>query len=130
MINIAINTRVGGFRLSAKAIKRLAELEGKECFFFVCQSFNKYVQVNIEDIGDSRFYAYSDCSLDSKNYISAHDYKRDNPKLIQVINELGDEVNTRFSSIKIVEIPEGVDWEIEEDSDGTEVVREKSRIWS
>jgi len=31
---IVINTCFGGFSLSPKAIKRISELKGKECYFF------------------------------------------------------------------------------------------------
>jgi hypothetical protein len=130
MISIAINTRVGGFGFSAKAIKRLAELDGKECFFFVYGQQCGYVHIDLEKVDDGRFYAYSDLSMDVDKMISVRDYNRDDPKLIQVIKELGNEASNRFSAVEIVEIPDGVDWYIDEDEDGTEVVREKSRSWS
>jgi hypothetical protein len=60
------------------------------------------------------------------------DYSRDidraDPILIEVLELLGDEANTRFSKLKIVEIPDGVEWEIAE-YDGYEHVGEKHRKW-
>ena len=131
MINIAINKKIGGFKLSAKAVKRLAELDGKECFFVIQTYNNDYSQVGLEELDDcSRFYAYSDSSMALDKKISVRDYTRDDPKLIQVIKELGDEVNTSRSTIKVVEIPDGVKWYIDEEDDGTEVVHEEARSWS
>jgi len=53
---------------------------------------------------------------------------RDDPYLIQTIEELGLKCNTRYSEIRIVEIPDNVEWEIME-YDGTEYIAEKHRQW-
>ena len=42
--------------------------------------------------------------------------------------ELGDKANGRFAEIQIIEIPDDVEWEIDE-YDGVETVREKNRSW-
>ena len=54
---------------------------------------------------------------------------RDDPFLIRVIDELGEEANNRFCTLKIVEIPADVEWEIGE-YDGLEWVAEKHRTWA
>ena len=54
---------------------------------------------------------------------------RSDPILIQVIEELGEAAEGGFSELKIVDIPDGVEWEIEE-YDGMEWVAEKHRTWS
>jgi hypothetical protein len=46
-----------------------------------------------------------------------------------VFKELGDVANGFAADLKIVEIPDGVDWEIEE-YDGNEWVAEVHRTWS
>lgn len=53
---------------------------------------------------------------------------RDDPYLVQVIQELGAAANGRHAELKVVEIPAEVDWEIEE-YDGSEWVSEKHRTW-
>ena len=53
---------------------------------------------------------------------------RNDPALIQVIEEIGDKANGQCADLKIVEIPDGVDWEIAE-YDGMEHVAEKHRTW-
>ena len=56
------------------------------------------------------------------------DIPRDDPYLIQTIRELGKDADTRFCTLKIVEIPAEVEWEIDE-YDGLEWVAEKHRTW-
>lgn len=53
---------------------------------------------------------------------------RSHPLLIRVVEELGDAANGRFAVLRIVEIPNNVEWEIDE-YDGNEHVAEKHRIW-
>ena len=55
--------------------------------------------------------------------------ERDCPYLVQTVQELGEAVNTRYSSLKVVEVPDGVDWTICE-YDGLEWVAEAHRTWS
>ena len=53
---------------------------------------------------------------------------RDNPLLIQVVEELGALADGHFARLKIVEIPDDVEWYVEE-YDGLEWVAEKHRTW-
>ena len=53
---------------------------------------------------------------------------RDDEHLIAVVELMGTEANTRFSKLKIVEIPDDVNWCIEE-YDGSEWVAERHRTW-
>ena len=54
---------------------------------------------------------------------------RDNPHLVQVVLRLGGAANTRYSKLKVVEIPDDVEWTIHE-YDGMEWVAEVHRTWS
>jgi hypothetical protein len=54
--------------------------------------------------------------------------ERDDPALVQVVEEFDETVNDWCSNLKIVEIPDGVEWQIEE-YDGSEWIAEKHRIW-
>jgi hypothetical protein len=63
-----------------------------------------------------------------KYSLYAHDFKRDDPILIKVIEELGEKANGRFAELKIVEIPDNVDWEIDE-YDGNETIDEVHKSW-
>lgn len=55
-------------------------------------------------------------------------HRRTDPVLHQVVRELGDRANGDFAQLKIVEIPDGVDWVVQ-DKDGMEEVAERYRIW-
>jgi hypothetical protein len=65
--------------------------------------------------------ADSDCGYDFAD-------DRTNPKLIKVVEKLGKEANSFLSDLEVVEIPDGIEWEIEE-YDGRERVAEKHRTW-
>jgi hypothetical protein len=54
---------------------------------------------------------------------------RDCPVLVAMIEEQGTAVNGDFADLKIVEIPDDVNWYIEE-YDGLEHVAERHRTWS
>ena len=57
------------------------------------------------------------------------DIERNDPILIQVVEEMGIEANGRHAELKVVEIPDDVEWLIEE-YDGSEWVAEQHRTWS
>jgi len=61
--------------------------------------------------------------------VDYYDIDRDDPVLVRLVEELGDEVNTRYSELKIVEIPDGIEWTVCE-YDGLECVAEAHRTWS
>lgn len=54
--------------------------------------------------------------------------KRNDPKLIKVIEKLGKDANGKFANLKVIEIPDDVDWVVEE-YDGNEWIAEKHRVW-
>lgn len=54
---------------------------------------------------------------------------RSNPLLVAVVEELGDAANGACAKLRVVEIPDGVDFTIEE-YDGNEHVAETHRVWS
>jgi len=60
---------------------------------------------------------------------SYYDIERNDQYLVRVVEELGDDANGRFAELKIVDIPDEVEWQLEE-YDGLEWVAEKHRIWN
>ena len=64
----------------------------------------------------------------SKVELDERDIDRDDSNLIKVVKELGGEANGRCAQLEIIEIPDDVDWVIEE-YDGIEWVAEKHRTW-
>jgi len=53
---------------------------------------------------------------------------RDDPILIQLVEQLGEKVNGQFAKLRVVEIPEDVNWQINE-YDGNEWIAEVHRTW-
>lgn len=101
MTKIVVNKCFGGFGLSVEAIKRLQELRGK--------SYNEeYNKISVKDDFRGK--------------------ERTDPLLIQVVEELGDKASSRYANLKIIEIPDGIDWEIDE-YDGLETIHEVHRSW-
>ena len=55
---------------------------------------------------------------------------RTDPRLILLIRAMGvEKISGNLASLKLVDIPDDVEWEIDE-YDGTEWVSEKHRMWS
>ena len=67
------------------------------------------------DITDPDFYYY--------------DIPRDCPVLVAMVEEQGTAINGNYSELKVVEIPDDVNWYIAE-YDGMEHVAERHRTWS
>ena len=54
---------------------------------------------------------------------------RNDPVLVEVVEHLGESANGWAADLKVVEIPDGVDWYVE-DYDGVEHIAERHRTWS
>lgn len=118
-MKLAVNKCYGGFDLSDKAHERLIELGISyfESFDSMPKKDRDLYVVNSQSEGFGKYYS------------NFWDYKnRTNPLLIQVIEELGKEASGKFGKIRIVEIPDDVQWEIDE-YDGFETVHEIHRSW-
>jgi len=77
-----------------------------------------YKYMGRSDWDEDRGYGYSELSVEV----------RSDPKLVKCVEKLGAEANGLFASLKVVEIPDGVEVEIEE-YDGWESAHEKHRSW-
>ena len=53
---------------------------------------------------------------------------RSDPHLVQTVLELGAAANAKYANLKVVTIPDDVEWQIDE-YDGNEWVCEKHRTW-
>ena len=136
-MKIAINACFGGFSLSRKALARLAHLQGRECHHFSHEIGGRYAPA---DEGSARFPNFSfdipnpnEAVAGNSEAYARHAIQepidRSDPLLVQTIEEMGDEASGTYARVRIVEIPDGVDWEIEE-HDGLETIHEKHRSWS
>ena len=67
-------------------------------------------------------------SLLGDDYKYEWEIQRDDPELVRVVEALGTEASGECAELKVIQIPDGVDWEINE-YDGNEHVAEKHRTW-
>ena len=61
-------------------------------------------------------------------FLDSRHIPRDDEHLIAVVELMGSAANNRFSELKIVDVPDDVNWYIEE-YDGKEWVAERHRTW-
>lgn len=103
-MKVAINVCHGGFDLSKEAQ-------------------DLYCQLMKIDPGswNANWNYYSDFHL--------RELKRNDPVLISVIEYLGEDANYKYSELKIVDIPDDIEWSVHE-YDGMEWVAEAHRTWS
>lgn len=103
-MKVVINTCYGGFGLSKIALESYASRKGI-------------------DLGkwNDRFGFYEG--------LSDHDISRDDKDLVEIVESLGKLADGFCAELKVVEIPEGVNWYIHE-YDGMEHVAERHRTWS
>lgn len=140
MKKIAINKCFGGFGLSHKALMLYADLCGFKLFTFQEKRDSSGSLVtpleNIPWDGTGKepyhinYLKLNDWSRRNEPgvYFSVYDIQRDDPNLIKVIEQLGEEASDRYARIQVVEIPDEVAWEIH-DYDGQETIREQHRSW-
>jgi hypothetical protein len=62
-----------------------------------------------------------------RSSFSAYDLERNDLNLIKTIETLGEKANTEFSKLKIVEIPSGCEWSVD-DFDGNEWINISLKI--
>ena len=164
MTRVVINSCYGGFSLSPAAVRRMAEMDGRECYFFrhvwdgAHVDFKRYQQITEEEATGSGFWYAFDIpnpgevlvatkdwhamtneeknehnALYARHSLDNREIPRDDPRLIQVVEELGADHRSGASgacaNLTIVEVPDDVEWEIQE-YDGNEWVAEKHRTWS
>ena len=113
-MKIVINSDYGGFSLSDEAILEYGRLKGLNL-------------VKDENTSWNLSIFYKD-SIAEENYFEDRVIPRNDPALIEVVEKLGEAANGFAANLKTVEIPEDVDWCIEE-NDGREWVSEKHRTW-
>ena len=112
-MKIVINQCFGGFGLSDQAIQRYGELAG--------------LNLVSKEGGLFGLTWYLD-SVQDDHYFDQYSIPRNDPNLIQVVEELDELSWGPYSELAIVEIPDDVKWTIEE-YDGNEHVAECHRTW-
>jgi hypothetical protein len=113
--DIVINKQHGGFGLSHGA--QLAWLERSQI---------PYRLIDRDDRHSNQRYGPM-IMVNGKHWYDK-DIARDDPVLVNLVRELGQDACGEHARLKVVRIPADVDWQIE-DYDGREWVSEKHRTW-
>ena len=142
-MKVVINRCFGGFSLSKEGLARYCEIKNIPCWIEDDNQFKSLglfscwtvaPEDRIEHKSTEQFY---EMSMDdrreynlkfSEQILSCRDIHRDDPALIQLIEENPDLYSGRHAELTVVEIPDDVEWEISE-YDGREHVAEKHRVW-
>jgi hypothetical protein len=144
-MKLVINKCYGGFSLSHEGVMLYAKLSGIKLFpyvrnrtsgSYIIDAYDRWVgqtddpfsiHYMTKDFGDS--YKWEDVKEEGNSaYFSDRDIPRDDPNLVKVVEKLGEKANGRCASLAIVDIPDDVEWDVEE-YDGNEWVAEHHRTW-
>ena len=104
-MKLVINKCYGGFGFSRKAVDRLIELGCKEAA-----------------------QALQDHFASGFDHYHVYDVERTDPLFVQVVEELGDKASGQLADLRVIEIPDGIDYYID-DYDGIESVHERHASW-
>jgi hypothetical protein len=118
MTKIVINKCYGGFGLSEAAMRLYAEKKGLP--FYVWQD-PKYKSFKMYFTADSSGMAKIDNDFYDKYNLYGPDIERTDPVLVEVVEELGDKANGMCAKLRIVELPKGTLYRIDE-YDGLESI--------
>lgn len=140
-MKIVINKCYGGFGLSHDAMMRYGELKGIKLY---PETDPKYPSLTtywtvppdsrLTPLSDGAFYAATqEERIESNRKYSQQTLHecgiaRDDPALVQVVEELGEKANGNCASLSVAEVPDDVSWEID-DYDGNERIAESHRTW-
>lgn len=146
-MKVVINDCYGGFSLSLDGERAYLARKGKRAWFYTNErregrvDFDSYVRAEdsaedyfvtftfTEDRGDTPTRDQLWLERDDPAYFSCRDIPRNDPDLIAIVEELNGKASGRHARLKVVEIPDEVEFVIEE-YDGLEYVAEAHRTWS
>lgn len=134
-MKVVINNCYGGFSLSNAAEDLYAEKKGFKIYRYRDGDKNEFVRCSPEhnDLIALTFTKDKGDSFSSDDFDDGYWYSsgldRHDPVLVSVVEELGHCANGMCASLKVVEIPDDVEYEICE-YDGREHVAEQHRTWS
>jgi hypothetical protein len=133
-MKVVINKSYGGFGLSHDAVMLYAKNKGITLYCDDSESWLTYYLCPVEEykkiereeqlkpVGPNRYEKTNAMSF------SYRDIPRNDPVLVEVVEQLGVNANGKYASLKVVNIPDSVAYEISE-YDGMEHIAEVHRTW-
>ena len=113
---IVINRAHGGFGLSHEAVIMYLDLAG------IDYTLKPQADRDAQNRWGDKIL------VNGKEFHDRYDIPRDDPALVAMVRRLGSKANGSYAKLKIVEVPAGVEWTID-DYDGKEWVAEVHRTW-
>ena len=137
-MKVILNKCYGGFGISKAGYELYAKKKGIDIFAYETDFVNGKSVYKKTCKGDMLFITYltkdyGDCIEESSVDFAKFDLyldsgHREDPILIEVVEELGDSANGSFAKLVIVDIPDGMKYEID-DYDGVETLHQKVKKW-
>lgn len=138
MKKVILNKCYGGFGVSKLGYELYAKKKGLQlfCYEFDTNALKNHIYKYAKN--DCLFTHYFTKDFGNNVQISNENYEkyslylreehREDPILIEVIEELGDKANGRFANLKVVEIPDDLNYVID-DYDGIETLHQDVETW-
>ena len=138
-MKVVINICYGGFSLSTEAIQRYFDIKGQQVWIeedtFGPNVYLVHPEQRQPEVTPSEWAKMTMEQRQEHNRVyseqnwSSRELERTDPVLVQVVEELGSDADGNHAHLKVVEVPDDVQWTIEE-YDGSEWVAEVHRTWS
>lgn len=131
-MKIILNKCYGGFDVSDEAYELYAKKRGISLYRYYNDYDNKKMHKGsglityyfTEDFGDN----VENDKIDWETHLYLDSGHRDDPTLIEVVEELGKKASGSYGNLVIVEIPNNMDYVIDE-YDGVETLHERVKVW-
>lgn len=111
-MKVVINRCCGGFSISKEAAEHMAANGSERAKL----ELNKFKE-------QGEWYGFGNVKGMSGGY------DRTDPLLVKAVEELGDAADGAYAELKVVTIPDDIEWEID-DYDGKERIEERHNSWS
>jgi hypothetical protein len=140
-MKVVINACFGGFSLSHEGVLLYCKLKGLKVWhepdkkyptisngtYWLVPPEERPEEIDWNEASQEERIAHNQAH--SKVTIYHREIERNDQFLVQVVEQLGDKAGGKCASLKVVEIPDGIEWTIEE-YDGNEHIAEVHETWS
>ena len=140
-MELVINVCYGVFSLSPLGQSEYLKRKGKQAFFYKQTKYsfddgkNEYERIDNIDNPDNSLNTVTknlgkiiSGAFPNNDTFFGDEIERNDPDLIAVVKEFGEKASGQRAKLSVVEIPNEIEWEINE-YDGNETVEEKHRSW-
>lgn len=134
-MKVVINTSIGGFGISPTTAYFMEKDMGIPCYIFARDrdESGEWLLIPIELSTQTKYGWVAHSTLNPVKgdrsygiFSDIHD-DRSNPSLVKAVETLGPEASGKFSNLKVVDIPDGVEYIVMTDNNGREWIAEKHR---